>query len=175
MLRSLVGSEMCIRDRMMLFESHADEILVRAKEKGIKVNLIASEPELLPKSTLNKLQHLAEQTEAYRCFTLNLCVSYGARSEIAGAAKKMAQAVAAGTIAADDITEQSLGAAMLTGGLPDPDLLIRTSEARLSNFLLWQLAYTEIQFVDKLWPEICQQDIRDAVYNYASRKRRFGK
>ncbi len=87
----------------------------------------------------------------------------------------MAQAVANGEMTIDDIDEQHMGANMLTGGLPDPDLLIRTSEARLSNFLLWQLAYSEIQFLDRLWPEVTQQDMREAFENFANRKRRFGK
>jgi len=108
-------------------------------------------------------------------FTLNLCVSYGSRSEIVGAAKALAQAVLNGEMKLDQVNEEKLNSKLLTGAFPDPDLLIRTSEARLSNFLLWQLAYTEIQFLDKLWPEVSQQDIRDAFESFAKRKRRFGK
>lgn len=108
-------------------------------------------------------------------FSLNLCVSYGARSEIAGAARKLAQSVLDGKMSVSEVDEKSMSSEMLTAGFADPDLLIRTSEARLSNFLLWQLAYTEIQFIDKLWPEITQQDITSAVVAYSRRKRRFGK
>lgn len=177
---------------MNVFDSYADNILEKALEKKIRVTLLASEPHLLPKRTYEKLLRLVELTKCVCCllgvvfdcvccavsepeFTLNLCVSYGARSEIAGAARNLAQSVLDGSIAVSDINEKSLGEQMLTAEFADPDLLIRTSEARLSNFLLWQLAYTEIQFIDKLWPEITQQDITSAVVAYSQRKRRFGK
>ena len=174
---------------MKIFESYSDEIRVKAMAGGIRVNLLASDPELLPKQTYERLKKLVNDTAGAcipRCciecvcakkknFTLNLCVSYGARSEIVGAAKALAQAVLNGEISIDEIDERQLNSKLLTWAFPDPDLMIRTAEARLSNFLLWQLAYTEIQFLDKLWPEVTQQDIRDAIEGYAKKKRRFGK
>jgi len=160
---------------MRVFESHAEKIRAKAVARGIRVHLLASEPELLPKQTYETLQKLVDQTADGTKFTLNLCVSYGSRSEIVGAAKALAQAVLNGEMKLDQVNEEKLNSKLLTGAFPDPDLLIRTSEARLSNFLLWQLAYTEIQFLDKLWPEVSQQDIRDAFESFAKRKRRFGK
>jgi len=161
---------------MSIFESQAQKILKKALKSGIRVLLISSEPEMLPDSTYKALKGLVDDTAGQKYkFTLNLCVSYGGRSEIVGAAKRLAQEVADGKIALDDINEKEFNDRMLTSASADPDLLVRTSEARLSNFLLWQLAYTEIQFVDKLWPELTKQDIYSSLQSYSDRKRRFGK
>lgn len=118
------------------------------------------------------------ETETTRCsgFQLNLCVSYGSRSEIAGACRRIAARVAAGELRADEVDEGMLSNHMISVGVPDPDLLIRTSgERRLSNFLLWQLAYAEMIFVDKQWPAFGKQDLVDAVAEFARRKRRYGR
>jgi undecaprenyl diphosphate synthase len=108
---------------------------------------------------------------------LNLIValSYGARSEIAQAARAVAEEVRAGRLAPEDITEDRFARHLLTEGIPDPDLVIRTSgEKRLSNFLLWQSAYAELVFVDCLWPDFTKQDLEDAIREFHRRDRRYG-
>ena len=107
--------------------------------------------------------------------TLVIAFNYGARAEIANAARRLAEKVASGALAASDITAETLGACLDTAGLPDPDLLIRTSgEMRISNFMLWQLAYTEFVFMDAYWPEFGRDLLEKAIAEYRSRDRRFG-
>jgi undecaprenyl diphosphate synthase len=104
-----------------------------------------------------------------------IALNYGARAEIAEAARKLATEVAAGALRPGDIDEQSLASELQTHGLPELDLLIRTSgEVRLSNFLLWQAAYAELLFLDTLWPDFDEQAFADALEQYAARERRFG-
>jgi undecaprenyl diphosphate synthase len=106
---------------------------------------------------------------------LNFCISYGGRAEIARAAQALCREVAAGRLNPDDVTEEALEAQLYTAGLPDPDLVIRTSgEFRISNFLLWQLAYAEIYVTDTPWPEFEPESLRKAIEIYIGRKRRFG-
>jgi undecaprenyl diphosphate synthase len=109
--------------------------------------------------------------------TLNLTIAfnYGARDEIARAAARIAADVAQGTLAAEDITPERFGAYLDTADVPDPDLLIRTSgELRLSNFLLWQLAYSEFVFVDVYWPDFSRETLEAAIIEFQRRTRRFG-
>ena len=104
-----------------------------------------------------------------------MAVSYGGRWDIAEAARKLAKRVAGGSLRADDITEDDVSAALELSGVPDPDLLIRTGgEMRISNFLLWNLAYTELYFTDKLWPEFDETAFEAALEFFAARERRFG-
>ena len=104
-----------------------------------------------------------------------LAVNYGSRAEIARAARALARDVAAGRVDADEVDEASVAARLYTAGLPDPELLIRTSgENRLSNFLLWQIAYTEFYVTDTLWPDFTRWDYLRAVRDFQGRKRRFG-
>ena len=108
--------------------------------------------------------------------TVLLAVSYGAREEIAAAARKLARQVRDGTLAPEDIDEERFTSALATAGIPDPDLLIRTSgEMRLSNFLLWQLAYTELVVTETLWPDFREKELLAAIEEYQRRQRRFGK
>ena len=107
--------------------------------------------------------------------TFALAVNYGSRAEIARAARLVAEAVASGELAPDDVDEEAISSRLYTAGLPDPDLLIRTSgELRLSNYLLWQLAYTEFYATDTLWPDFSRWDMLRAIKSFQSRKRRFG-
>ena len=116
-----------------------------------------------------------EKTAGNSRMTLAIALNYGARNELVGAARRLAEQVAAGTITASDIDEARMDAALDTGGLPPLDLLIRTSgEQRLSNFLLWQAAYAELLFVDTLWPDFDGDALRSALADYAGRERRFG-
>jgi len=166
---------------MRVFEKYADELLHDALELGICVNLLATDPHLLPPHILHKLRELQRVTSAQPStrLTLNLCVSYGGRSELVNAARRLAAEVERGERDAASIDEAAYAAQLLTqrhgAGSPDVDLLVRTSgEHRLSNFLLWQVAYAEMVFVPKMWPEFGRRDLRDAVREYARRKRRFG-
>ena len=120
------------------------------------------------------LSALESATALNTRLTLNIAVSYGARGEIAGAARRLAARARDGELDPDAVDEAALERELL---LPNaPDLLLRTSgETRLSNFLLWQLAYTELVFVDKLWPELARQDFEDVLREFNRRRRRFGK
>lgn len=170
-----------IQTLMRVFETYADELLRDALELRICVNLLATDPHLLPPHVLHKLRELQRVTSAQPAtrLTLNLCVSYGGRSELVGAARRLAVQVERGERGAASIDEAAFASELLTArhgrGSPDVDLLIRTSgEHRLSNFLLWQVAYAEMVFVRKMWPEFGRDDLRAAVAEYARRKRRFG-
>ena len=108
--------------------------------------------------------------------TLNIALNYGARNEIVHATKTIAQMVKDGKIDVEDINEEVISSYMTTAQMPDPDLLIRTSgELRISNFLLWQLAYSELYFTDCLWPEFTEEEFYRAIVDYQHRERRFGK
>jgi undecaprenyl diphosphate synthase len=106
---------------------------------------------------------------------LTLALSYGARSEIVEAARRIAREVEAGRLKPEDLDHDLFTRHLYTADMPDPDLLIRTSgEFRLSNFLLWQLAYTELYFTDTLWPDFREEELMKAIYEYQQRDRRFG-
>jgi undecaprenyl diphosphate synthase len=106
---------------------------------------------------------------------LNLAVNYGGRAEIVSAVQKIAQEVKEGTLSVEDITEEALSDRMYTAGLPDPDLLIRPSgDLRISNFLLWQLAYAEFWFTGINWPDFTSEVLLEAILEYQKRDRRFG-
>jgi undecaprenyl diphosphate synthase len=131
----------------------------------------------LPGEVREKLAGLIELTASNTGLTVVLALSYGARWEILRAAKQLAAAYKAGvTGELDALGEQDFARYLTTDGIPDPDLLIRTSgEYRLSNFLLWQIAYAELYFVDKFWPDFEKEDLYLAVQNFQGRERRFGK
>ncbi|TAE92354.1 MAG: isoprenyl transferase [Verrucomicrobia bacterium] len=129
----------------------------------------------LPNSTRRTLDKIIAETANNDGLTLILALSYGAREEITAAAKKIAQGVLEGRWTIDDIDAPLVSSQLDTAGIPDPDLLIRTSgEMRVSNFLLWQISYAEMVIVDRLWPEFRQGDLFDAVKEYQRRHRRFG-
>jgi undecaprenyl diphosphate synthase len=122
---------------------------------------------------------LIEQAESKTAnnsgLTLLLALSYGGRQELVGAARQLAAEVVAGNLRLDDIDEEHFAAKLFTAGLPDPDLLVRTSgEQRISNFLLWQCAYAEMLFVDVLWPDFSEADLEQAVRDFICRDRRYG-
>ena len=143
-------------------------------EKNVQVKMTGWR-EGLPAHTLAALDEAEAKTRHNTGLILNFALNYGSRREIAEAARKLAHDVAEGKLTADEVTEESLTARMLTANLPDPDLLIRTSgELRLSNFMLWQLAYTEFWFSTKYWPEFTDEDFYDALRVYQQRTRRYG-
>lgn len=121
------------------------------------------------------IDEACELTRDNTRLTLVIAFNYGARGEITRAARRLAEEVAAGRLAPSDITSEHLTNALDTGGVPDPELLIRTSgECRLSNFLLWQCAYTEFVFLDAYWPDFGRELLLDAISQYHARERRFG-
>lgn len=123
-----------------------------------------------------KIQQVEDLTKDSDGLRLIVAANYGGRWDIAGATRVLARKVEAGEIKADSITEDDLSAHITTQGLPDPDLFIRTGgEKRISNFLLWQMAYTELYFTDVLWPDFDANELEKAISDYSSRQRRFGK
>lgn len=130
----------------------------------------------LPDEARRKFLGLIEETSVNTGLTLVLALSYSARWELTEAARIIAERAAAGEVKAEEIDEQYVSSVLTTAQIPDPDLLIRTSgELRISNFLLWQLAYSELYFTDKAWPEFTADDLVAAILDYQSRERRFGK
>ncbi|MDF7814588.1 isoprenyl transferase [Hymenobacter sp. YC55] len=132
--------------------------------------------ESLPNSCQRELAEAIELTKAGSRMTLVLALSYSGRWDLAQAARRMATDVAAGQLRAEDVQESTVAKYLATAGMPDPELLIRTSgEQRISNFLLWQLAYTELYITDLLWPDFRRAHFEEAVQAYQRRERRFGK
>jgi undecaprenyl diphosphate synthase len=129
----------------------------------------------LPKDVQRTLRETAEQTASKRNMVLTLALSYGGRQEVTDAVRKMIQRVEAGEIRSSDITETLLSEHLYTAAMPDPDLLIRTSgECRISNFLLWQIAYAEIYMTPTYWPDFRKEEYVEALIEYQKRERRFG-
>lgn len=130
----------------------------------------------LPAGTRQELQEAIQETAHHDRMTMILALSYSARWEMTRAAKQMAEAVAHGELNTEDIDQTVFEKYLTTAAYPDPELLIRTSgEHRISNFLLWQIAYAELYFTSKLWPDFRKEDLYEAIVNYQSRERRFGK
>ena len=130
----------------------------------------------LPSNCRKELQEAIQATQHNTRMTLVLALSYSGRWDIAQATKKIATEVANGKLLADSVDETTINQYLSTAGMPDPELLIRTSgELRISNFLLWQLAYTELYITDLLWPDFRKEHLYEALVAYQSRERRFGK
>jgi undecaprenyl diphosphate synthase len=145
------------------------------QENGVRLNVIGDITKL-PSNAQRKLQETIEATKENTHCTLTLALSYSSRQEIVDAARNLAQQVKDGKLQADEINDELFAANLYTQNLPDPDLLIRTSgELRISNFLLWQIAYSELCFLDKMWPEFTKEDLFKSIVDYQQRERRFGK
>lgn len=130
----------------------------------------------LPKSQYDALMYSINDTKDNTRMTLTLCLSYSGRWEITDAVKKIASKVKDGTLAIEQINEECVSNNLATAQMPDPELLVRTSgEERISNYLLWQIAYSELYFTKKYWPEFSKEDLYEAIVNYQNRERRFGK
>ncbi|MCK5835174.1 MAG: isoprenyl transferase [Lentisphaeria bacterium] len=159
---------------MILLEKFLMNNLKVLKKENLRLTAIGS-LEMLPESTRSILNEVMEDTKHNTNGTLNLALSYGSRTEIVDATKKIAQAVLDGELNVEDIDQNLISASLYTAGLPDPDLVIRTSgEVRLSNFLLWQLSYAELFFTDTLWPDFSDQEYEQIITNFSRRDRRFG-
>lgn len=144
-------------------------------DNGVRLNAIGdlmSLPEKCRKQLLQTIEKTASNTNC----TLTLALSYSSRWEITQAARSIAADVKAGTLDPDQITEETFSAYLNTADMPDPELMIRTSgEFRISNYLLWQIAYAELYFTQKLWPDFRRDDLYEAVIDFQKRERRFGK
>ncbi|MEK7396032.1 MAG: isoprenyl transferase [Candidatus Poribacteria bacterium] len=142
--------------------------------KNVKINVIGDIVRL-PKRVVNELQRSVDMTKNNTGLILNLALSYGGRQEIIKATQAIAHDVEKGKLKADKIDEKVFSKYLYTSGLPDPDIIIRTSgEMRISNFLLWQCAYSEIYITEVLWPDFRRKDFLLALLSYQKRKRRFG-
>ncbi|MBO5086532.1 MAG: isoprenyl transferase [Paludibacteraceae bacterium] len=131
---------------------------------------------LLPEKALRKLEECIADTASNTGMTLVLALSYSSRWEITDAMRRIATKVKNGELNVEDINDEVVAENLTTAGIPDPELLIRTSgELRLSNYLLWQLAYTELYFTDTLWPDFREESLYQAIVDYQKRERRFGK
>ncbi len=159
---------------MSLLSSTIDAEIADLIKNNVRLKMVGDDH--LPSALKNKMLAAIEQTKNNDGLTLVLCLSYSGRWEITEAAKSIAQDVAAGKLSPSDITDATFAAHMPSAFLPDPELIIRTSgEFRISNFLLWQAAYSEFYFTDTLWPDFDAEQLYKAVVDYQQRERRFGK
>lgn len=143
-------------------------------DNGVRLNAIG-DLSMLPPRCERELHEAIAKTAGNTNTTLTLALSYSARWEIVQAAKALAHQAKEGLIATEDINEEAFANRLATAGMPDPELMVRTSgEMRISNYLLWQLAYAELYFTDKMWPEFRRQDLFEAIVDYQGRERRFG-
>lgn len=144
-------------------------------EKGVKLLSIGDKGRL-PEDARKSLEECEEVTKDGKNITLIIALSYSSRWEITNAAKSIGRDLLSGVMTIDDINEEAISGKLTTNGIPDPDLLIRTGgEQRISNFLLWQSAYTELYFTDTFWPDFDDEDLYKAIIDFQGRERRFGK
>lgn len=164
-----------VRALMALLKKYIRQETARMMRKNIRYNVIGNRSDL-PDDVNETLDSAISQTAGNTGMMLTLALSYGGRQELSAAAARMARDVLAGTLSPDAVTTEIFGEYLDTGGLPDPDFLIRTSgEMRISNFLLWQLAYTELYFTETNWPDFTINELHKALADFQSRERRFGK
>ena len=163
-----------IKALMSLLGQFLDEKIAELKKNNIKLRTIGNIGEL-PEPVQKKLKRAIRETEKNSRLTLNLALNYGSRTEIIEAVKRISELVKAGELSPAQIDEKVFSEHLYTTGIPDPDLLIRTSgESRLSNFLLWQISYTEIYVTRTLWPDFRKSDLLKAIADFQHRRRRFG-
>ena len=164
-----------IKILMKLLLTSLNEELETLTKNNIRFKTIGN-LEKLPKRLLSYLSKVTEKTQNNNKMTLTLALSYGAREEIVDAMQAIGDKVKNNLISLKNIDESVINQHLYTHYLPDVDLLIRTSgEKRISNFLLWQIAYAELYFTEKLWPDFSKEDLYEAIVNYQQRERRFGK
>jgi len=160
---------------MTLLEEYIALELEDLRANGVTVTVLGDLERLAP-SALTAVDRIMTSTVNGSRLALNLCISYSSRAELTRAARMLAEEAAAGTLDPATITEDALASRLLTAAWPDPDLLIRTSgEMRISNFLLWQLAYAEIVVSPVLWPDFNGKNFFEAILDYQGRERRFGR
>lgn len=160
---------------MNLFENSIVKQCKELKENGVRVRFIGRIEELRPK-LIEKIKWIENETKEQSGLILNVAANYGGRKEIIDAVKKIASEVESGKISKDKIDETVFESYLYTSGLPDPDLVIRTSgELRISNYLLWQIAYSEIWVTETCWPDFSIPELLTAIYDFQNRDRKFGK
>ncbi len=163
-----------INDLMGLLRIYLRGELASMIENRIRLRVIGDRTRLAP-DIVRLIDEAEERSRDNERLTLIIALSYGGRDEIVLAARSLAEEVRDGRLSVSEIDEATVASHLLTAGIPDPDLLIRTSgEQRISNFLLWQMAYTEFLFVDTLWPDFSREDFLDAIKQYHGRDRRYG-
>ena len=163
-----------VKALMMLLQSYLDDYSKRADSENIKVKILG-DVSVLSEGMQKSIRNCMERTKNNTGVVFNIALNYGGRDELIKAMKNIATQVKEGKIQVDDITEELVSDNLYTKGQPDPDLLIRTSgEIRLSNFLPWQLVYSEFLFIDKYWPDFEEEDLDKAIIEYQKRTRKFG-
>jgi undecaprenyl diphosphate synthase len=163
-----------VTDLMGLLRRYLQSEIAELHKNGVRLRVIG-EREGLAGDIVTLIDNAERSTAANTGLNLTIALNYGSRSEIVSAARSLAQDVAAGKLDASAIDETLFASRLATAGMPDPDLLIRTSgEQRVSNFLLWQSAYTELVFLDILWPDFTARHLDDAVREFNKRERRYG-
>lgn len=159
---------------MKLLNNYLDDCIKKCKKNNMRVKVIGEIHRLSPELQ-EKIVRLEEESKEYDGIQFTMALNYGSRDEMVRAMRKMTADVKKGVIAEEEITEELFASYLDTAGMPDPDLMIRTSgEERLSNFMMWQLAYTEFYFTDVLWPDFGKEELIKAVEYYNGRDRRFG-
>ncbi len=160
---------------MQLLNEYLDKELKEIMENNVRIRFIGERYMLSP-SIQEKMLHLEKESAENTDLTLCIALSYGSRQEILAATQKIAQKVASGKMDVSQITQEAFSNELYTRDIPDPDILIRTSgEQRISNYLLWQLAYTELFFTDTLWPDFDKNELCDIIQSFNKRERRYGK
>ena len=161
---------------LLLLQMYLDKFLKTADLENIKLRVIGDREHNMPEEIKTKMIKMEEKTKNNTGLKFNIAFNYGGRDEIVKATRKIAEKVKNGEIEIEDIDENMISDNLYTKGLPDPDLLIRTSgELRTSNFLPWQITYSEFLFLDKYWPDFTTKDIDEAIEVYSQRQRRVGK
>ena len=159
---------------MTLFQSYLDYYSKKADSENIKVKIVGSR-EGLSEKMKESIENCMERTKSNTGITFSIALNYGGREELVNAIKEIAEEVRENKLEIENITEETVNSKLYTNYAPDPDLLIRTSgEIRLSNFLPWQLVYSEFVFVDKNWPDFKEEDLDLAIEEYQKRTRKFG-
>jgi len=163
-----------VNDLMGLLRHYLRGEIAELHQQGVRLRVIGDRARLAA-DIVTLIDNAEQLTRDNTRLTLIVALSYGGRDDIVRAARKLADDVAAGRIKSSEIDEARMSASLFTAGIPDPDLLIRTSgEQRISNFLLWQSAYTELVFIDTLWPDFGRVDLEKAISDYHGRERRYG-
>jgi undecaprenyl diphosphate synthase len=163
-----------IQDLMTLLRHYICREIAELHRNGVCLKVIGQLGRL-PQDVAGLIEHAVALTSDNSRITLTIALSYGGRAEIAAAVRAIAAEAACGALAVEEIDEDCLARHLFTAGIPDPDLLIRTSgEQRISNFLLWQCAYTELVFTRTLWPDFCRRDLEQAIAEFCGRERRYG-
>jgi len=163
-----------VQDLMVLLRHYLRREIAELQRNGVRLKVIGQLTRLAP-DIVGMISHAETLTRENSRITLTIALSYGGRAEIVAAVQAIAAEVARGSLAAEDVDEDCLAKHLFTADIPDPDLLIRTSgEQRISNFLLWQCAYSELVFTKTLWPDFSRKDLEQAIDEYCGRERRYG-